>query len=78
MVEDVESFPAEFKGSLFLDREAFEKADVEVGAAGEVQGIAANGAVGQPSWNNVCAWIVVERTEDAARAEFALSAEEIA
>src|ERR671922_864196 len=53
MVEKVEILPAEIEGSRFREREALEKAEIEVDAAGTVQSVAAHVTEGQPDGSSV-------------------------
>ncbi len=46
VVEQVEQFPFEVKAHAFVDGETLGKASVEVQAAREIQGVAADSAVG--------------------------------
>jgi len=63
MVEDVEVFPAEFKGVLLFNRESFEETEVEVQSTREVQPIAPEVTNCQPNRLSESIGIIVENPE---------------
>src|SRR5258708_11078839 len=63
MVEDVKVFPPEFESVVFLERETFEEAEVEIQPAGEPQRVASRVSDGETDWQRIGIWIVVKNTE---------------